>query len=37
MKDKQHIEITKVRTSDLKLDLENLRGTRILISMSLRK
>lgn len=26
MKDKQNIEITKVKTSDLKLDLENLRG-----------
>ena len=26
MKDKQDIEITKVKTSDLKLDLDNLRG-----------
>ena len=26
MKDKQNIEITRVKTSDLKLDLENLRG-----------
>ena len=26
MKDKQDIEITKVKLSDLKLDLDNLRG-----------